>query len=164
MIFIELRWVSSGKKCKTHVPDGTIINKADGLEYSYLFWDGDSLMMSFDFSSGFVVKGSNSAEFLREKLAYMGLTPKEYNEFIVYWMPMMEKNAYNLVSFQGRPYTDNAVLHITPKPDSVLRVFMAFKPVSWPVYVPPQELVPFERKGFTVVEWGGSEVRLPLTY
>jgi hypothetical protein len=24
---------------------------------------------------------------------------------------------------------------------------------------PPQAFVPFERKGFTVVEWGGSEVR-----
>jgi hypothetical protein len=74
----------------TAYPDGTIVNHADGLEYSYLFWDGDS-PMRFDFSSGFVVKGADSAEFLREKLAYMGLTPREYNEFIVYWMPMMEK-------------------------------------------------------------------------
>jgi hypothetical protein len=139
-------------------PDGTIINHADGEEYSYLFWDGDS-PMKFDFSTGFVVKGSDSAEFLREKLSYMGLTPKEYNEFIVYWMPMMEKNNYNLVSFQGKTYTDNAVLHITPEPDSVLRVFMAFKSLPYPVYVTPQKLIPFERKGFAVVEWGGSEVR-----
>ena len=145
----------------TAYPDGTIINKADGWEHSYLFWDGDS-PMRFDFSSGFSVKGLDTAEFLREKLAYMGLTPKEYNEFIVYWMPMMEKNAYNLVSFQGRSYNDNAVLHITPEPDSVLRVFMAYKPMSLPVYVPSQELVPFERKGFTVIEWGGSEVNLPF--
>jgi hypothetical protein len=115
--------------------------------------------MKFDLSSGFVVKGSDTTEFLREKLAYMGLIPREYNEFIVYWMPMMERNTYNLISFQGKSYTDNAVLHITPEPDSVLRVFMAYKPLMLPVYVPPQELVPFERKGFTVVEWGGSEVR-----
>jgi hypothetical protein len=142
----------------TAYPDGTIVNHADGGEYSYLFWDGDS-SMRFDFSSGFVVERSESAEFLREKLAYMGLTPKEYNEFIVYWLPLMEKNRYNLVSFQGAAYTDNAALYITPEPDSVLRVFMAFKPLLYPVEIPPQELVPFERRGFTVVEWGGSEVR-----
>jgi hypothetical protein len=142
----------------TAYPDGTIVNHADGGEYSYLFWDGDS-PMRFDFSSGFVVEGSESAEFLRGKLAYMGLTPKEYNEFIVYWLPLMEKNRYNLVSFQGAAYTDNAELYITPEPDSVLRVFMAFKPLLYPVEIPPQEFVPFERRGFTVVEWGGSEVR-----
>jgi hypothetical protein len=142
----------------TAYPDGTIVNHADGMEYSYLFWDGDS-PMRFDFSSGFVVKGPDAADFLREKLAYMGLEPREYNEFIVYWLPLMEKNKYNLVAFQGSAYTDNAVLHITPEPDSVLRVFMAFKPLPFPISVPPQELEPFERKGFTVIEWGGSEVR-----
>jgi hypothetical protein len=142
----------------TAYPDGTIINHADGLEYSYLFWDGDS-KMRFDFSSGFVVAGQDAAQFLREKLSSMGLTPREYNEFIVYWLPLMEKNRYNLVSFQGEAYTDNAALHITPEPDSVLRVFMAFKPLLYPIEIPPQNFAPFERKGFTVIEWGGSEVR-----
>jgi hypothetical protein len=142
----------------TAYPDGRIVNHADGLEYSYLFWDGDS-RMKFDFSSGFVVAGPDTAEFLRKKLDYMGLTPREYNEFIVYWLPMMEKNRYNLISFQGATYTDNADLFITPEPDSMLRVFMAFKPLSYPIAAPPQKLVPFERKGFAVIEWGGSEVK-----
>ena len=142
----------------TAYPDGSVVNHADGLEYSYLFWDGDSTM-SFDFSSGFVVAGRDTAGFLREKLAYMGLTPREYNEFIVYWLPMMEKNRYNLISFQGTTYTDNAALYITPEPDSVLRVFMAFKPLPYRLEIPPQKLARFERKGFTVVEWGGSEAR-----
>ena len=139
-------------------PDGKIINHADGLEYSYLFWDGDS-PMKFDFSSGFVVKGEDTAAFLREKLSYMGLEPREYNEFIVYWMPLMEKNNYNLIAFQNEAYTENAALRVTPEPDSLLRVFMAYKPLLYPIDIPPQELVPFERKGFTVIEWGGSEVK-----
>jgi hypothetical protein len=139
-------------------PDGTLVNQADGREYSYLFWEGDT-KVPFDFSSGFVVKGADTGEFLREKLAFMGLIPKEYNEFIVYWLPLMEGNAYNLIAFQGAAYTDNAVLTVEPRPDSVLRVYMAFKPLSFPVAVPPQELKPFQRKGFTLVEWGGSEVK-----
>jgi hypothetical protein len=64
-----------------------------------------------------------------------------------------------LITFQGTAHTNNAVLNITPAPDSVLRVYMAFKPLLSPVPVPPQELEAFERRGFTVVEWGGSEVR-----
>ena len=142
----------------TAQPDGTLTNHADGLEYSYLFWEGDG-QLDVDFSEGFVVKGKDTAAFLQETLSSMGLTPKEYNDFIVYWLPYMQDNAYNLISFQQENYTEQAKLDIQPAPDSVLRVFMAFRPLEKPVEVTPQELQPFERNGFTVVEWGGSEVR-----
>ena len=81
------------------------------------------------------------------------------NEFIVYWLPRMEHNAYNLISFQGAAYTDSARLDITPSPDSMLRVFMAYVPLEEAVDIQPQQLETFERKGFTVVEWGGSEIK-----
>jgi hypothetical protein len=141
----------------TAYPDGKLINKSDKKEYSYLYWEGTS-NAQYDMSKGFVVKGSETAAFLQEKLAYLGLTPKEYNEFIVYWLPKMQESAYNLITFQGSAYTDNAKLNITPKPDRILRVFMAYKPLSKPITVPEQTLTTFERKGFTVVEWGGTEL------
>ena len=96
---------------------------------------------------------------MQEKLALIGLRPKEYNEFIVYWLPHMENNRYNLIAFQEKDYTDSAKLTITPTPDSVLRVFMTYKSLTLPVAIPPQELKPFVRRGFTVVEWGGAKVR-----
>ena len=136
-------------------PDGTLTDK-QGREYSYLFWEGASDETHPDFSRGFVVRGSDTAAFLREKLAYMGLTPREYNEFIVYWLPRMQDNPWNLIAFQGKNYTDSAPLAVTPRPDSVLRVFMAYRPLATPIVVPPQELTPFVRKGFTLVEWGGQ--------
>ena len=74
-------------------------------------------------------------------------------------MPRMEHNEYNLIAFQGECYTESALLDITPVPDSILRVFMAWKALDKPIEIEPQELVPFERVGFTVVEWGGSEVQ-----
>ena len=136
-------------------PDGTLTDK-QGREYSYLFWEGASDETHPDFSRGFVIRGSDTAAFLREKLAYMGLTPREYNEFIVYWLPRMQDNPWNLIAFQGRNYTDSAPLTVTPEPDSVLRVFMAYRPMAAPIVVPPQELTPFVRRGFTLVEWGGQ--------
>ncbi len=141
----------------TAKPDGTLINHADNKEYSYLFWEGNT-DKSFDMSKGFVVKGSKTAEFLQEKLAYIGLTPKEYNEFIVYWLPILQENEYNLISFQGKVYTDTAKLDITPTPESMLRVFMAYKPLDKRIEIEEQTLQSFERKGFTVVEWGGGQV------
>lgn len=139
-------------------PDGTVINKADGREYSYLFWEGKS-DTEYDMTRGYVVKGEDTARFLQNTLSEMGMTAKEYNEFIVYWLPKMQENKYNLITFQTDRYTEHAVLDITPKPDSVLRVFMAYKALNEPVDIEPLPIEPFKREGFTVVEWGGTEVK-----
>jgi hypothetical protein len=138
-------------------PDGTLKDVKTGKEYSYLFWEGES-KVKYDLSKGYVVKGEDTAEFLQEKLAQIGLLPKEYNEFIVYWLPEMEDNPYNLITFQNEVYTNSAVLTVNPKPDSVLRVFMAYKELERPIKIESPEITPFERIGFTVVEWGGTEI------
>lgn len=141
----------------TAYPDGTLLDK-EGNEYSYLFWEGVS-DTEYDFSQGFCVAGEDTADFLRETLAAIGLTPREYNEFIVYWLPQMQGNPYNLISFQTGRYTDAARLSIDPAPDSLLRVFMAWQPLDAPCEVEPQTFPPFQREGFTVVEWGGTKVQ-----
>lgn len=139
----------------TAMPDGTLYDE-NGNEYSYLFWEGIG-GVEYDFSEGFCVKGEDTVEFLREALSALGLTPREYNEFIVYWMPYMQDNKYNVISFQYDNYTENAVLNVTPEPDTVLRVFMAFYSSDEYVEIPEQKLVAAERMGFTLVEWGGTE-------
>ena len=105
------------------------------------------------------MKGSETAKFLEEKLSEIGLNAKEANEFIVYWLPRMQENKYNLITFQTEAYTDVAKLHITPEPDSILRVFMAYKELEEPIEIEEPAIPPFERKGFTVIEWGGAEVK-----
>ena len=138
-------------------PDGALLNEADGKEYSYLFWEG-RWDREYDMSEGFVVKGSDSAAFLQGILPQLGLVPKEYNEFIVYWLPSLQENPYNLITFQQEAYTSNASLEITPSPDTLIRVFMAYQPLEKPIEVPVPEFPPIERKGFTVVEWGGARI------
>lgn len=139
-------------------PDGTIINKSDGREYSYLYWEGKGVA-DWDFSCGFVVKGSDTVKILQDKLEYLGLTVREMNEFIVYWLPLMKDNEYNLITFQTTAYEKNSKLDIKPKPDSILRVFMAYKALDKYIEIPEQQLSTFKRSGFTVVEWGGTEVK-----
>lgn len=140
----------------TAAPDGTLTD-ADGQTYSYLYWEGirDA---DYDFSQGFCVAGEDTAAFLEDALDQLGLTRREANEFMVYWLPLMEPNPYNLISFQAQAYTDGAVLTIDPQPDTLLRVFMAYKPLQSPVEIEPQILTDPIRTGFTVVEWGGTQI------
>lgn len=143
----------------TAYPDGKIVN-GDGKEYSYLFWEGEpATPVNYDLSIGFIVRGEDTIKFLQDTLSKMGLTPKEYNEFIVYWYPKMKDNKYNLIHFADKQYTDTAPLTITPTPDSILRVFMVFKPLDKEIGIKPQEIKSFNRTGFSVVEWGGTELK-----
>ncbi len=143
----------------TAYPDGSLLNKADGTHHKYLFWDSSNCRTRYDFSKGFCVAGSDTESFLKEKLTYLGLTEEELNEFIIYWLPLMEHNKYNLITFQGDAYTNSAKLDISPQPDSMLRIFMVYVPLDDRVDIEPQQLETFERNGFTVVEWGGSVIK-----
>ena len=138
-------------------PDGTLTDES-GQTYRYLYWEGTD-NVQYDFSEGFCVPGEETAAFLEDALAQLGLTRAEANEFIIYWLPQMEQNAYNLISFQQETYTDAAKLTITPQPDTLLRVFMAWKPLTSAVEISPQTLTAPERTGFTAVEWGGAKVQ-----
>ncbi|MCR5011997.1 MAG: hypothetical protein K6A72_06605 [Lachnospiraceae bacterium] len=142
------------------LPDGTLYD-TDGIEYSYLFWEATDYAEP-DFSRGFCVKGEDTAEFLRTTLADIGLTPEEYNEFIVYWLPRMQDNEYNLISFQTDNYNESCPLEVTSadgETADVLRVMMAWQAVDEYVEIEPQSFEGFERTGFSVVEWGGEEVK-----
>ena len=139
-------------------PNGDLINTQDNKEYSYLYWEGESVY-NWQIEEGFVVKGENTVEFLQEKLAYMGLTPHEYNEFIVYWLPKMKSNKYNLIYFAGDEYLEMAKLKVYPKPQSIQRIYMVFKGLNEYIDIQEQELKPFERQGYTLIEWGGAELK-----
>lgn len=135
-------------------PDSKIF--FEGKEYNYLYWEGEA-DTNWDFSKGFCVKGEDTAEFLEWALKEQGLNRKEANEFIVYWLPRMEHNSYNIVSFQTATYTENAELQISPQPNTMIRIFMTWTQTDNYTEIQPQEFITPERNGFTMVEWGGCE-------
>jgi hypothetical protein len=91
-------------------------------------------------------------------LEILGLNEKEKTDFITYWLPVLLKNKLSLCSFQSKKYFDNFELNITPKPDSLIRVFLIIKKLDSPINIKDQKLVPNERKGFIAIEWGGSRI------
>lgn len=138
-------------------PDGTLVD-ANSRQYYALYWEHTD-KLNINFNEGFVVEGKNTAIFLEEKLEILGLNEKERNEFIIYWLPRMQNNKYNLISFQGDNYFNQFEMSVNPKPDTLIRVFMAYKPLEEKADIKEQQLEPIQRSGYTVVEWGGTEVK-----
>lgn len=131
-----------------------------GRTYYALYWEGLNTALGGMQDEGFVVKGSESSKFLEEKLALLGLNEREANEFIMYWLPKLESNEYNYIRFATNEEIDNNMpLSIEPKPDNIIRIMMLYKPLNQYIQVKEQKLMtPSSRSGFTVVEWGGSEL------
>ncbi|MBD3636655.1 MAG: hypothetical protein HUJ25_04880 [Crocinitomicaceae bacterium] len=135
-------------------------------EYPYLFWEAESeTKLSFPVvdgkMTGFMVDAGSVVPFLEEKLTLLGFLDKEKADFITYWAPILKKGRFALIHFVvDDDYEDQiASLDITPKPESMRRVFMLCATLDTPnsgLDLEEQELTSFERKGFTVVEWGGS--------
>lgn len=140
----------------TAEPNGTLWDE-NNQEYYALFWEGNPSKQIIP-QDGFIISGKETASFLEEKLAYLGLNRREANEFIMYWLPRMENNPYNLIHFAGTEYEEQAELEITPKPETIIRVMMLTQPLKSKIDFPLQDLTKLKktRKGFTVVEWGGS--------
>ena len=109
---------------------------------------------------GFIVKGIDTIDFLEEKLSILGLNYKEREEFIVYWLPKLEKNKYNYIRFATlKEIENNMPLSFSKEPDTLIRILMTYKKLDEPIKVKEQKLTTQKRDGFTVVEWGGTEIK-----
>ncbi len=130
----------------------------EGRTYYGLYWEGKNHKVKVE-EDGFVIKGEDTSKFLEEKLEILGLNEREINEFIIYWLPKMEHNKYNYVRFETKEEIDEYMpLEISPKPESVIRVYMNYKALDEKIEVKEQKLEKVERKGYSVIEWGGSVI------
>ena len=130
--------------------------------YNYLFWEA-SQNRSFskqELKSGFNVKREKVISFLEEKLNLAGLNSKEKADFITYWGPRLAANDLNFVRFEFNEECNRyAELDITPKPKSIYRIYMTWMSIPLEMEVEEQEIESYSREGFTVLEWGGSEIK-----
>lgn len=142
-------------------PNGQIFDKKTNRYYSSLFWDGtiDFPKDHYKYDDGFIVPKEKLTEFFIEKLEYIGLNNQETNEFIQYWLPILERNKYNFIHFLANEECNEiATLNVNPKPETTIRIYMEFYGLENRTIIKEQHLPKTERKGFTVVEWGGADV------
>ena len=136
--------------------NGNIYDYDTQRNYYGLYWEGiDSTKLNEE--EGFIVKGEDTVSFLEEKLEILGLNEREINEFIVYWIDKLENNKYNFIHFRTKDEMDKIMpLEFSEKPDTIIRVMMDLKGLNEYRKVKEQKITKVERKGFTVVEWGGT--------
>lgn len=135
-------------------PNGNLYDQ-NGNYYYALYWE-EKDYTKVDFKEGFYVSKDNAITFLEENLTLLGLNNKERNEFIMYWLPILESNEHNLIYFELTEELQNQnKLNITPQPDTLIRIRMHVKKINKETNIKEQQLIKQERIGFTAIEWGG---------
>ncbi|MEI8229930.1 MAG: hypothetical protein WCG83_02215 [Candidatus Peregrinibacteria bacterium] len=132
------------------------LTTADGTTYPYLFWEGNTNGYIAP-KEGFVVAKEDIVRVLGEKLTLLGLNEKERADFLDFWVPKMQEKPYYFITFLPQEsFEALAPLTVSPRPDTVIRIFMDYRGLAAPIHVQPLILHTPKRLGFTVVEWGGA--------
>jgi len=141
-------------------PNGDLIDLDTGKNLYALYYESENEEKLEIEKEGFIVRSEDVAHFLEEKLRILGLTDREAEEFIVYWLPTLEANAYNYIRFaSSEEINQNMPLELSVEPDTLIRVQMVYQGIDKPIEVVEQAIEPPERTGFVVVEWGGTEIK-----
>ena len=142
-------------------PNGQLHDTKTKRVYSSLFWDGeiDLPKEHYEYNDGFVVPKEKLTYFFIEKLEHIGLNTNETNEFIQFWLPILEQNKFNFIHFLvNEKCNEISVNTVTPKTETTIRIYMEFYGLDQFKTIKEQQLPKTERKGFTLVEWGGTDV------
>lgn len=126
--------------------------------YPYIYWAGDVDAVYPKLDEGFVVAKKDLKNTLEEKLSQIGLSEKETADMLEYWYPYLLKKDYpfyRLTFFQNKEMNTFVLMNVSPRPQTVIRVFLDWEGLSEKIAIKPQVLNYIDRKGFTLVEWGG---------
>jgi len=125
-------------------------------EYDYLFYEGD-VAGPGQLDYGWVVAQEDVENFFLETLAAYGFAGREIEDFVDFWAPRLtDYPLYAVYPQAGADYDELVSMSVFPAPDSVLRVVFTIRGLWEGAELAPTEpaIAPFERRGFTVVEWG----------
>jgi hypothetical protein len=126
-------------------------------KYNSLFWEGlgDGEYPNVE-GVGFVVTQEDLLPTIEKQLAQQGLNAKELADFMEFWAEHLPTTPYVKLTWLTTAQMNTlAPLAISPKPQTVIRVFLDARGLETPVTLREQKLTAPAREGFTVVEWGG---------
>ncbi len=140
-------------------PDGTLFYK--GKKYTDLFYETQVAIDASTRNDGFLLQKESLTADLSPVLSAYGLQGREYTEFLDYWVPRLQKEPgpaffMRVLTWEEKNKVD--LVLISPKPDTFIHFLAEFYSVP-ELYQFQQQQLPAHvpaRKGFTVVEWGGS--------
>lgn len=127
-----------------------------GKQYGSLFWEGTGYGSYPGITGGVVVARSEAAKVIEKQLSQQGLNRQEISDFMEYWTDKIPNRPYVRLTWLTRQQIDTlAPLYLSEQPDTTIRVFLDMAGLEAPIFLAPQTLTAPDRRGFTVVEWGG---------
>lgn len=136
-------------------PSGEIKYKDESFDYLYY----EAEIPNSDIQKpkeGFVIEYKDLRKLFDDILPRLGLNEKERKEFSEYWLRALPNSPYYFVGIvSDSNLTKIAPLAISPNPEKLIRVNLYFDPLDKKIDAQAPVIKPVERKGFTVVEWGG---------
>jgi hypothetical protein len=137
-------------------PDGRLVDLSTSRSHHGLFWESRGWKAPSS-DSGLVVSFAQFGAALDSLLELQGLDYRARGEFVTFWIARFHSNPYISIRFENRAYSRAHPVRISPSPDSWLRIFAVFTPLTRPVARIPQNIVPPPASlGFCAVEWGAQ--------
>lgn len=157
--FTEEQWLtetipeySLGWNTRLH-GDGDITCQNE--QYDFLFYESIASQALVVKEGGWIVEASRREEQLLDILAQYDFNEEETEDFIEFWMEMLEEDVDYVMYPQDTACVDKQMpIVITPQPEQITRLWFAFEEYDGQEVKAPQ-ITPIVRVGFTVVEWGG---------
>lgn len=138
----------------TASPDGTLVDE-NGNSYRYLFYEVSTQKFYYQTECGFALPAERRVECFNELLDGYGFTSEEKEDFIEFWCEELELEVDYIMYPQYTETIDKAYpMSVSTSPDTYIRIWFVFKEDAGQGYV-EEEVVPFERVGKTMFEWGG---------
>lgn len=131
-------------------PNGLIDGK-----YDYLFYEAQLEQLQLP-EEGWVVEYKELENWFNSNLKELGLNEKEIFQFKEYWLAELPfARHYEIKLLDDNFLEENMNLVIDPEPTTVIRRNFYFRPLESQITLAKPSIITPERKGFTVVEWGG---------
>ena len=140
-------------------PDGSLVY--EGKNYKELFYESKVKNYGTP-KTGLVFRTDELSEKLPELLYKLGLNHNETEipEFMDFWLPKLYNlnSKYIFVSLiEEEVKKKNDLVLVTPEPDTRIELIIYFKPLDKLISTEPLKFGDRpERRGFTMVEWGGT--------
>ncbi len=140
----------------TITPDGRIDD-----EYDFLFYEG-VVDAEAQYTHGWLIVQEELESFFRVNMRAYGFRGQEIEDFVEFWVPRLtDKPMYVICPQLNEDYDNLVALTVEPKPDTVLRLAYTIRgvdifdgPLQAPELPTASFIVPQEREGFWVTEWG----------
>ncbi|MFV0593525.1 MAG: PKD domain-containing protein [Draconibacterium sp.] len=123
-------------------------------QYTYLFYESIQPDI-YQYEKGWCIKKDSLSSFFKQNMKMYNFSNAEIQDFIDYWIPLLNKADYYKIYPQTNKIIDNIIqLDFSEKPDNVYRLFYGIVETDKYYELEKPTILAFNRNGFYVVEWG----------